>query len=120
VPVAVVGVIGAIVAWVWHDNDPEFGVRRGPDVVERESVEKIISLAPDPTPEKGRTRARKAQCRPGSPSDLRNPWRCRVEYAAGTRVTYTVDVRRNGRMRGVDRSGTLIVSGCCVDTPRSG
>jgi hypothetical protein len=119
IPAIVAGAIGAVVAWGAHGNDPEFIFRQGTRTeVEARSVASVIVLHRDPEPGKGNTRARSATCRPGSPSDLRNPWRCRVTYGSGRKVVYRVEVSRDGNLRGIDRTRTLSVSGCCVDTPR--
>jgi hypothetical protein len=119
VPVIIAGAVGAVIAWGAHDSDAPFVFRQGTRTeVEAASIEKIILLHRDPEPGKGNTRARRASCRPGSRSDLRNPWRCRVAYASGRKITYAVEVDRGGTLRGADKTGVFTVTGCCVVTPR--
>src|SRR3954453_10314818 len=38
----------------------------------------------------------RATCRPGNEGQLRNPWSCTLLYRTGERITYRVDVYRNG------------------------
>lgn len=113
-PVLLAGLVVTAVAIAERESDSAFVYdQTHAERIEPADVETAVLRAPEPAPER-RPGGRRATCRPGEVGDLRNPWRCRVVYPSGTRIRYTVRIDQEGRFRGVDRTGRLRISGCCV------
>jgi hypothetical protein len=117
-PVAVVGVVGAIVAIAARETDANFVFRQQhAATVEPRQVERAVMRAREPVPGDNGTRAVKGRCTPGKGGETRNPWTCVIDYASGRRVTYRVIIGPDGSFRGVNATGERLVNGCCVLVP---
>ena len=117
-PVALVGVIGALVAISARESDANFVFRQQhASEIEPTQMERAVSLAREPVPGNDGTRAVAAKCTPGKQGERRNPWLCRVRYASGRRVGYTITIAPNGAWRGVNPTGERLVNGCCIAVP---
>jgi hypothetical protein len=79
-------------------------------------LEALVRQPREPTPEGPGEPGRSARCAPGSATGQRNPWTCTVRYPSGKRIRYRVQVARNGRYVGQDRTGQFIIRGCCTGT----
>lgn len=116
-PVAVVGVIGALVAIGARESDANFVYRQQhATAIEPSQMERAVALAPEPVPDKA-TGAVTAKCSPGKQGERRNPWTCRVRYASGRRVGYTITIEPNGAWHGANPTGERLVKGCCITVP---
>jgi hypothetical protein len=117
-PVGLVGVIGALVAIAARESDANFVFRQQhAAVIEPSQMERAVALAREPVPGNDGTRAVDAKCTPGKQAERRNPWSCRVRYASGRRVTYTITIGPNGAWRGANATGERLVRGCCITVP---
>ena len=120
-PVAVVGVIGGIVAIIARESDANFIFRQQHAAdVEPRQVERAVMRAREPVPGNNGTRAISGRCSPGKQGERHNPWLCRVRYASGREVDYQVVIDPRGAFRGVNATGERLVSGCCITVPSSG
>jgi hypothetical protein len=86
-------------------------------------VTHVVRTAPDP---KSHQPATGIRCAPRGIGDLKNPWQCRLTYANGDRLQYTVTIFGNGSYAGdhqvilgpgprQDAGGAI--SGCCINIP---
>jgi hypothetical protein len=117
-PVALVGIVGALVALGARESDASFVFRQQHSAaVEPTQLEHAVSLAREPVPGNNGTRAVAATCTPGKQGERRNPWLCRVRYASGRRVGYTITIAPDGSWRGVNPTGERLVRGCCIAVP---
>ena len=114
VPLAVLGVVSAGMAWNQREDDPAFIVaqqqlRR----ITQADVQRTLRDAPDPKTNR-KSSAAKVSCHPGRDDDRRNPWRCRISYPSGERPRYSVTIAADGSYAGrrLDLPGQI--SGCCV------
>lgn len=117
-PVALVGVIGTLVAIGARESDASFVYRQQHvAVIEPSQIESAVSLAREPVPGNDGSRAVDAACTPGKQGERRNPWRCNVRYASGQRIGYTITIASSGAWRGVNPTGERLVRGCCITVP---
>jgi hypothetical protein len=117
-PVALVGVVGALVAIGARESDASFVYRqRHAAVIEPSQMERAVALAREPVAGDRGTRAVETSCTPGRQAERRNPWRCRVLYGSGRRVSYTITIRPSGAWRGANPTGDRLVRGCCIAVP---
>jgi hypothetical protein len=117
-PVAIVGVVGAIVAIAARETDANFVFRQQhAATIEPRQVERLVMRAREPVPGNNGTRAVDGTCTPGKQGERRNPWTCAIKYASGRRVTYQVVIAPDGSLRGVNATGERLVHGCCVVVP---
>ena len=120
-PVAVVGVVGALVAIAARESDANFVYRQqNATVIEPGQVEKAVMRAREPVPGNNGTRAVSGKCTPGKQGERRNPWLCRIRYGSGRVVAYRVEIGPTGSFRGVNPTGERLVNGCCVLVPGAG
>jgi hypothetical protein len=118
-PVAVIAALASIAAR--QPDDQFLFQQQSPPKVERPAVETLVLKAPEPVASGPKPKATKATCRSGSRTDrFGNPWTCRITYASKHTLTYRVTVRHDGSIRGVDRTGTGFLTGCCVRVPTIG
>ena len=120
-PVIAVGLAAGVVAFAAHSSDTAFLYNQAnPSRVEAPAVERLVMKAHEPLPGAHTPAATAATCRSGNTkTDLGNPWTCRVTYASHDRLRYRVTVARDGSIRGVDRTGTGFLNGCCVPVPNA-
>jgi hypothetical protein len=117
-PVAIVGVIGGLVAISARESDANFVFRQQhAAAIEPRQVETAVMKAREPVPGNNGTRAVKGTCTPGKQGERRNPWVCRVQYASGRRVAYRVEIGPSGAFRGINPTGERLVRGCCILVP---
>jgi hypothetical protein len=120
-PLAVVGVIGGIVAIVARESDANFVYRQQHAAnVEPRQVERAVMRAREPVPGNKGTTAVAGRCSPGNQGERHNPWLCRIRYASGREVDYQVVIDARGAFRGVNTVGDRLVNGCCITVPSSG
>ena len=120
-PVAVVGVIGGLVAIAARESDASFVFNQQHSrAIEPGQVETAVMRAREPVPGNNGTRAVAGRCTPGADGERRNPWRCLIAYASGRKVDYRVDIGADGAFRGINPSGERLVRGCCILVPGAG
>ena len=127
-PVAAVALIGAIGGLGARGTDDAFLARqKNPTRVATPAVEKLMLTAPDPAPPH-KSAGIRSRCRTSGRRELRNPWRCTVEYRSGSIARYLVTLRSDGsyRARYVEvtapdgssaPAGTATARGCCLRVP---
>ena len=117
-PVAVVGVIGGLVAIAARESDASFVYRQQHSAsIEPGQVEKAVMRAREPVPGNNGTAARSGKCTPGGQSERRNPWQCSIKYGSGRVVVYRVEIGPDGAFRGLNQAGDRLVRGCCILVP---
>jgi hypothetical protein len=112
-----VALIGAVVALSARGADEDFLLRQeNPSKLRASEVEELMLTAPDPQPphEPAGTRSR---CSAEGKRDLRNPWRCTVEYRSGSVAHYSVTINADGSYLARYSVGTATARGCCLDLP---
>jgi hypothetical protein len=113
-PLLAVGVAGALALLVVRESDAAFVFRQQHSrTIEPTEVALAVKTAREPVFSGKGSQAVAVSCRPGRLGDLRNPWSCRVRYASGRRVRYTLTIAPDGGWSGVDRTGDRHVRGCC-------
>jgi hypothetical protein len=111
VPLVVVGLAGAVVAFASRDSDVAFLYHQEhPLTIEPTQLEALVKRAPDPEPTDHGATAVRSQCRPGR-GPRRNPWVCRVAYSSGRHIRYRIVIRPDGAYRGADATGAYVVLG---------
>jgi hypothetical protein len=119
-PVALVGVVGALVAIAARESDANFVFHQEhASTIEPPQVERLVMRAREPVPGNNGTRAVKGTCTPGHQGERRNPWECRIRYGSGRVVVYRVEVASDGSFRGTNATGERLVRGCCVAVPKA-
>lgn len=117
-PVALVGVVGGLVAIAARESDANFVFRQQhASTVEPRQVERLVMRAREPVPGNNGTAAVKGTCAPGKQGERRNPWSCRIRYRSGRVVVYRVEIAADGSFRGVNPTGERLVRGCCIAVP---
>lgn len=117
-PVAIVGVIGGLVAIAARESDASFVYRQQHATnIAPSEVEKAVMRAREPVPGDHGTRAVSGHCTPGKQGERRNPWQCRIKYGSGRVVVYRVELGPGGAFRGINPTGERLVRGCCVLVP---
>ena len=97
--------------------------QRSAEALTPASVDRVVRVAPDPV-----TKAKgiRAVCKPLGRGELRNPWRCVIDYASGRQISYQVNINLTGRYVGTHEivryqgqtySDTGEITGCCVVVP---
>ena len=117
VALAAAALAGAVAAVAGRGADDAFLLRqKNPTRVTTAAVERLMLTAPDPhSPhDKAATRAR---CRTEGRRELRNPWRCTVEFRSGSVARFVVTIRSDGSYRARYLGGTAIATGCCLSVP---
>jgi hypothetical protein len=114
-PLLLLGLVGTVAAFKAHEGDELFVfAQQSLTPLQPSVLERFVASAPDPRPGTGRPRGLSATCTPVGTGELRNPWFCTVRYPRGADVRYTVEIEASGRVKGVDRTGQLLIYGCCV------
>jgi hypothetical protein len=114
-PTLVIGVIAGLLTIAAHQGDAAWVfAQQNPRSVSPRQFELVIAKTNEPLPTGQGKRATGAKCTPGNKGPKRNPWSCTVRYGSGRSITYSLEVRPSGQFKGVDRTGTRIVSGCCI------
>ncbi len=90
-----------------------------PAAVTAPAVERLMRTAPDPRPPH-KSRAIRSRCRAGGRRDLRNPWRCTVDYASGSVARFVVTLRSVGSYLARYLGGTATATGFCLRGPGAG
>jgi hypothetical protein len=112
---AVVGVVGAVVAIAARESDAAFLYdQQHPKTIESAQLEALVMKARDPLPGENNAPATRVNCKPGRTGAQRNPWRCHVDYRSGHNVDYRVRISPSGDYEGVDKDRVLYIRGCCV------
>jgi hypothetical protein len=108
---------GAAAAVSGRGADDAFLLRqKNPTRITTSAVEKLMLTAPDPQePESGA--ASSARCRTSGRRELRNPWRCTVDFRSGSVAHFVVTIRADGSYRARYVGSTAIATGCCLDLP---
>src|SRR3954464_8774566 len=113
-PIAIVGVVGALVSIAARESDANFVFRQQhATTVEPRQVEQLVMRAREPVPGNNGTAAVKAACTAGKDGERRNPWSCQVRYGSGRVVVYRVEIAPDGPFRGSNPTGEGLVRGCC-------
>jgi hypothetical protein len=128
VPLVAAALFGAVAAVSGRGADDAFLLRqKNPTRVTTPAVERLMLTAPDPMPPH-ESRATRSRCRTEGRRELRNPWRCTVNYRSGSVARYLVTIGSDGSYRARyllaitadgDRSvgGTAMATGCCLRVP---
>jgi hypothetical protein len=114
-PALVIGVIAGLLTIAAHQGDAAFlFAQQHPRSVQPRQFELVIAKTSEPLPSGQGKPATGAKCTPGNVGPKRNPWSCTVRYGSGRSITYSLEVRPDGNFKGVDPTGTRIVTGCCI------
>jgi hypothetical protein len=114
-PTLAIGVIAGLLTIAAHQGDAAWVFnQQHPRNVSARQFETVIAKTREPLPTGQGLPAASARCIPGTQGPKRNPWSCTVRYGSGRKVTYSLEVRPDGKFKGVDRTGTRIVTGCCI------
>ena len=110
-----IGVVAGLLTIAAHQGDAAFVYnQQHPRTVQPRQFELVIAKSNEPLPTGQGKPAIGAHCTPGNNGPKRNPWSCTVRYGSGRSYTYSLEVRRDGKFKGVDPTGTRIVTGCCI------
>ena len=110
-----IGVVAGLLTIAAHQGDAAFVYnQQHPRTVQPRQFELIIAKSNEPLPTGQGKPAIGAHCTPGNNGPKRNPWSCTVRYGSGRSYTYSLEVRPDGKFKGVDPTGTRIVTGCCI------
>lgn len=114
-PALAIGVVAGLLTVAFHQGDASFVfAQEHPRDVSARQFELVIQKTREPLPTGPGKPATGAQCTPGTEGPKRNPWSCTVRYGSGRKYTYSLEVQTTGRFKGVDPTGTRIVTGCCI------
>src|SRR3954465_12453610 len=111
----VIGVVAGLLTIGAHQGDAAFIYdQQHTRTVQPRQFELVIAKTKEPLPTGPGKPATGARCTPGNNGPKRNPWSCTVRYGSGRSITYSLEVQPTGKFKGVDRTGTRIVTGCCI------
>jgi hypothetical protein len=114
-PALAIGVIAGLLTIAAHQGDAAFVYdQQHPRTVQPRQFELVIAKTREPLPTGPGKPATGAKCIPGDQGPKRNPWSCKVRYGSGRSITYSLEVRLDGKFKGVDSTGSRIVTGCCI------
>jgi hypothetical protein len=114
-PTLAIGVIAGLLTIAAHQGDAAWVFsQQHPRNVSPRQFETVIAKTREPLPTGQGLPAASARCIPGNQGPKRNPWSCTVRYGSGRKITYSLEVRPDGKFKGVDPTGTRIVTGCCI------
>jgi hypothetical protein len=114
-PTLVIGVIAGLLTIAAHQGDAAWVfAQQNPRNVSPRQLELLIGKTHEPVPAGQGKPVTGARCTPGTNGPKRNPWSCTVRYGSGRKITYSLEVQPSGRFKGVDPTGTRIVTGCCI------
>jgi hypothetical protein len=114
-PALAIGVTAGLLTIAAHQGDAAFVYdQQHPRTVQPRQFELVITKTNEPLPTGQGKPATSAKCTPGNNGPKRNPWSCTVHYGSGRSINYSLEVQPTGRFKGVDPTGTRIVTGCCV------
>lgn len=115
--ICIVALVGALVGLNARGADDQFLLRQeNPSKLSADAVEKLMLSSPDPRPPHSRSGTR-SRCTPEGERDLRNPWRCTVQYRSGSVARYRVRINADGSYVAQYSTGTARARGCCLDLP---
>lgn len=118
-PVVGVTIASAIAAVAGRGADEAFlAEQKNPTRVRAEAVEELMLKAPDPAPPHERSGTR-SRCETDGRRELRNPWRCTVEYPSGSVAEFAVTIKNDGSYVADYAGDTAEATGCCLDVPAS-
>ena len=108
---------GAVAALAGRGADDAFLLRqKNPTRVTTSAVEELMLTAPDPSaPHDGA--ATGARCSTDGRRELRNPWRCTVDFRSGSVSRFVVTIRPDGSYRARYVGSTATATGCCLSVP---
>jgi len=116
-PLIGVTIASAIAAVAGRGADETFlAEQKNPTRVSAEAVEDLMLAAPDPAPPHERLGTR-ARCETDGRRELRNPWRCTVEYPSGSVARFVVTIKNDGSYVADYSGDTARATGCCLDVP---
>jgi hypothetical protein len=111
------GAAGSVAALSGTDADSSFLYRqKNPLQLRVADVEELVKNAPEPIAG-SHPPGVSAECAPGGPGELRNPWRCKVRYRSGLTAAFRITMGSDGSYVGDYRGDRGVVRGCCVDLP---
>lgn len=114
-PVLAVGLVAALVTSFAHEGDATFAfAQQNLQGIAPLQLESLVELTREPLSSGPGSRAISARCVHGGSGPKLNPWQCTVRYASGDAITYRIIVRLSGRFQGADRTGSRLISGCCL------
>jgi hypothetical protein len=114
-PLVVVGVVAGLSAIGAREGDAAFVFyQEHPRTILPAQFELILQKTQEPLPTGPGTPVSAAKCTPGTSGPKRNPWSCVVTYGSGTKTKYSLEIQPSGNFKGVDPTGTRIVTGCCL------
>jgi hypothetical protein len=114
-PTLVIGVIAGLLTIAAHQGDAAFVFnQQHPRDVQPRQFELVISKTNEPLPTGQGKPATGAKCTPGNDGPKRNPWSCTVRYGSGRKITYSLEVQPTGKFKGIDPTGTRLITGCCI------
>ncbi|MEA2495159.1 MAG: hypothetical protein QOJ29_3070 [Thermoleophilaceae bacterium] len=110
-----VGVVAGISAIGAREGDAAFVFyQEHARTVQPRQFELILQKTQEPLPSGPGEPATGAKCTPGTTGPKRNPWSCVVRYGSGNKIKYSLEIRPSGNFKGVDPTGSRIVTGCCL------
>jgi hypothetical protein len=114
-PLLAIGVVAGLSAIGAREGDAAFVYyQQHPRIVLPRQFELVLQKTQEPLPSGPGQPATAATCRPGTKGPKRNPWSCTVTYGSGNKTTYSLEIQASGDFKGVDPTGTRIVTGCCL------
>ena len=118
VPALVAAVAVAAAALAGFGGDAAFiRDQQHPRPVLAAELDQVMLTTPEPYGRHARNAVR-ARCRALGEGELRNPWRCRMEYRSGRRARLRVTLRPDGSFRADHLGGSGEIVGCCVSGSR--
>lgn len=119
--VAAAGLGGVVASLSGHGADEAFLVRQeNPTRLAARDVEKAMLSTPAPSAPHPKS-ATRAVCEPRGEREVRNPWRCVVDYPSDPGVPFRVTIRPDGSyVARYLEDDSARATGCCVDLPTDG
>jgi hypothetical protein len=116
-PILAVAIGGVVAGLGGRGADDAFlADQRNPTRVNAEAVEELMLTAPDPEPPHARS-ATRSRCDADGRRELRNPWRCTVQYRSGSVARFVVTIKSDGSYVGDYVGDTARATGCCLRLP---
>ena len=110
-----VGAVGAVVSLSAHQADTSFIYeQQHPTGLVSPQLATILTNTREPVQNGSGALASSVRCSPGGSGPERNPWSCQIRYRSGHTIRYRIAIQPSGRFHGSDRTGTRLISGCCV------
>ena len=116
-PLAAAALAGAVAAVAGRGADDAFLLRQqNPTRVTTPAVEKLLLTAPAPDVPHNSPGTR-ARCSAEGRRELRNPWRCTVNFRSGSVARFLVTIRPDGSYRARYVGNPATATGCCLELP---